>query len=112
MTEDEIELRDIPRQLVYEQTRWGCLKPQVVGAGPEAPTIDQEARARHAALLERQKLLTYRIRRRRVLDRWVMRKYPNFPRFNRHAPLPKPGVFTAMAMDEVIVGHRIVDDGD
>lgn len=112
MTADEFELRDIPRQLVYEQSKWGCPASYCVGAGPDAPTVDQVARQKHAWLLARQKALAYRIRYRAVMDRWVMRKYPKFPRINRNAPLPPREAFTPMGMDEIIVGHRIVDDGD
>ena len=41
-----------------------------------------------------------------------MRKYPKFPKVNRNAPLPPRDVLTPMGADEVIVGRRVVDDGD
>lgn len=107
-SDDEWELMDLPRQLAYEQSRFGILNPVVVGAGPDCLTIDQAARTRHAALLARQTELKYRIRRRAVLDRWVMRRYRCW-----RSVLIRPPVepFTAMGMDEVIQDGKIVDAG-
>ena len=96
-TEDEWELKDIPRKLNYE-AGWF-----------DNPVMDKQARIKHAGLLARQVELKTRIRRDSVLDRWVMRKYRE--RRGRVAG-PVRQVLTPMLVDEMIEDGQIVDRGD
>lgn len=95
-SEDEWELKDIPRQLAYEATLF------------DNPYLDTLARIRHARLLSRQTALQYRIRRNAVLTRWIMRRYRSHPQ-----PLPVRPIspLSPMLMDEVIQDGKIVDLG-
>ncbi len=107
MTEDEHELHcEIPTWLNYELTRFNNPRPVVVGGGPECCTIDEDARTRCRRLLNRITELQRRIRRNDVLDRWYLRKLDRRP--DGHQSV---GPLTAMGMDEVIIGRRIVDQG-
>ena len=110
MTAWEYELKDLPRQLAYEESRFGNMLPYIVGAGPGCATIDQVARAKHAALIIRQAELKKKLRRWKAGDRWVRWKerqenlQPSTFNLQPSSPL------TPMLMDEVIQGRRIVDD--
>lgn len=107
MTADEYELRfEIPPKLVYELSRFGNSRPVVVGGGPGCRTIDQDARIQCRRLVNRITELQHRIRRAAILDRWYLRTPARLPVARRElAP------FTAMTMDEAIIGGRIVDQG-
>jgi hypothetical protein len=95
-SEDEWELKDLPRQLAYEQSRF------------ENPHLGRNARLKHARLLARQEELTRRIRRCAVLDRWYLRRY----RPRKIVAVPQPvEPLTPMRMDEIIVAGKIVDQG-
>jgi hypothetical protein len=106
-SEDEWELMDLPRQLLYEASYFGNTRPCVPWGGPECPTLDQVHRIKHKRLLTRQTELQYRIRRNDVLTRWVMSRHRRQPAMI----VVPPGPFTDMGIDEVIEDGKIVDQG-
>jgi hypothetical protein len=106
-SEDEWELMDIPRQLLYEASYFGNTRPCVPWGGSESPTIDQVHRIKHKRLLTRQTELQERIRRNDVLTRWVMSRHRDGRTFTSGPIEP----LTPMLVDEVIEGGKIVDQG-
>jgi hypothetical protein len=99
-SDDQWELLDLPRQLLYEKSKFNC------------PVLGVQARLRHERLLARQTELVQRIRRASIMDRWIMRKY----RINPRRPDPRPQtpdpILTDMGIDEVIEDGKIIDRGD